>query len=67
MKLPRGWCPDCGSTAAVRSNGVLRQHYIYLPQQQQDPTRPLGRVTVCPGSGKAPVRPPRSAAELGLQ
>ena len=53
--LPRGRCPICGQTAALRRNGVLREHYVYRPQAEQDQTTPLGRMRVCEGSGRPPA------------
>jgi hypothetical protein len=51
--LPRAHCQVCGQTVAVRKGGLLREHYVYRPQAEQDLTRPLGRMRVCEGSGKA--------------
>lgn len=50
--LPRGTCPDCAKSVAVRRNGDLREHYVYRPQAEQEPEKPMGRVRVCVGSGK---------------
>lgn len=44
-------CPTCGKDVPVRRNGMLREHYVYRPQREQDPRRPLGRVRVCEGTG----------------
>lgn len=49
--LPRGICPICRKSVALRSDGQLREHYVYKPQQEQDTTKPLGRVRICEGSG----------------
>lgn len=48
----RATCPECGADVPIRRNGALREHYVYRPQAEQDTTRPLGRVRVCPGSGQ---------------
>lgn len=53
-KLPRGVCATCSQNAALRNDGTLREHYVYRPQREQDPTVPLGRMRVCEGSGKEP-------------
>ncbi len=49
--LPRGTCHVCGNVVALRKNGDTREHYVYRPQAEQDPSRPLGRVRTCEGSG----------------
>lgn len=48
--LPRGTCPVCGKSVALRVNGLLREHYVYRPQREQEPAKPMGRVRVCEGS-----------------
>ena len=50
--LPRGECPVCGKTVALRRRGELREHYVYRPQAEQDPSTTLGRMRVCEGSGQ---------------
>jgi len=50
--LPRTVCPVCGKSVALRRRGELREHYVYRPQAEQDPTAPLGRMRVCEGSGQ---------------
>jgi len=35
----------------VRTNGLLREHYVYRLQAEQRPLETLGRVKVCPGTG----------------
>ncbi len=54
--LPRGRCPVCGSDVALRRGGLIREHRVYLPQREQDPTTHLGRTGVCPGSGAPTLR-----------
>ena len=49
--LPRGTCPICGQTVALRKDNLVREHRVYLPQREQDPTTHLGRTRVCEGSG----------------
>ncbi len=53
--LPRGRCPVCDQDVALRKGGQLREHYVYRPQAEQDPTTPLGRVRTCEGSGGRPA------------
>lgn len=50
--LPRGTCPACGADVALRKGGQVREHRVYLPQSEQDPSTHLGRTTVCEGSGR---------------
>lgn len=52
--LPRATCSVCGKEVAVRSNGELREHHVYRPQAEQDPTTTLGRMRKCEGSGSKP-------------
>lgn len=52
--LPRAACPVCHKSVAVRTTGQLREHYVYRPQAEQDPSTTLGRMRVCRGSGLAP-------------
>lgn len=54
--LPRGRCPVCGQDVALRTNGKVREHRVYLPQLEQDTSTHLGRTTVCVGSGRAPSK-----------
>ena len=49
--LRRAECPNCGKSVPVRTNGMLREHYVYRLQADQRPLEPLGRVKVCPGTG----------------
>lgn len=51
VRLPRGRCPICGADVALRKGGLVREHRVYLPQREQDLSTPLGRTTVCAGSG----------------
>lgn len=57
--LPRGVCPVCGKSVALRNPIAgerlrrFREHYVYRPQAEQDPTTTLGRVRPCEGSGRA--------------
>lgn len=51
--LPRGRCPVCGAVVPIRKNGMVREHRVYLPQREQDPSTHLGRTRVCEGSGRA--------------
>ena len=48
--LPRGTCQACGGDVALRMDGSIRLHRVYLPQRDQDPSTPLGRTRVCEGS-----------------
>jgi hypothetical protein len=50
--LPRGRCPVCGGDVALRKGSLVREHRVYLPQAEQDPSTPLGRTRVCEGSGR---------------
>lgn len=50
--LPRGECPVCHQDVALRVNGAVREHRVYLPQREQDVTTHLGRTTICEGSGR---------------
>lgn len=50
--LPRGRCPECGGDVALRKGSLVREHRVYLPQAEQDPTVRDGRTRVCPGSGR---------------
>jgi hypothetical protein len=54
--LPRATCPHCGKSVPVRRNGMLREHYVYRPQQEQVNTSHLGRMETCAGSGGPPLR-----------
>lgn len=56
--LPRGRCPVCGYSVALRLGGLVREHRLYLPQREQDTTTHLGRMRVCEGSG-GPAREDR--------
>lgn len=49
--LERGRCAKCGKDVALRKGRLLREHYVYRAQAEQDLTTPLGRMRVCPGSG----------------
>lgn len=53
--LPRGRCPKCHQDVALRKGGLLREHYVYRAQADQDVTVPLGRVRTCEGSGGSPA------------
>jgi len=53
--LPRGTCPVCGKSVALRTNGALREHYVYKPQREQRPAETMGRVRVCEGSAGKPA------------
>jgi hypothetical protein len=53
--LPRGICPVCGKSVALRKGGLLREHYVYRPQLEQELDKPLGRVRVCEGSAQPGV------------
>ena len=53
-KPERPICAKCGKHTPLRKNGTFREHYVYRPQAEQDPTVPLGRVRTCPGSGLRP-------------
>jgi hypothetical protein len=55
--LPRGTCPVCTADVALRKGGLVREHRVYLPQREQDPSTPLGRTRVCEGSGQKSKRP----------
>ena len=50
--LPRGTCPVCGKSVALRKGGLLREHYVYRPQLEQQPEIPMGRVRVCEGTAQ---------------
>jgi len=50
--LPRGICPVCGGNTALRKGDLVREHYVYRPQREQEPEKPLGRVRTCEGSGR---------------
>jgi len=50
--LPRAECPVCQKSVAVRTGGQMREHYVYRPQAEQDPSTTLGRMRVCEGSGQ---------------
>jgi hypothetical protein len=39
----------------VRVTGELREHYVYRPQREQEPEKPMGRVRVCEGSAGRPA------------
>jgi hypothetical protein len=53
--LPRGRCPVCGADVALRKGGLVREHRVYRPQLEQDPSTHLGRTRVCDGSARAVV------------
>lgn len=53
--LPRGTCPACRNTVALRRSGVVREHRVYLPQLEQRPLEHNGRTRPCEGSGDWPV------------
>jgi hypothetical protein len=50
--LLRGICPVCGANVALRKGNLVREHRVYLPQREQDPSTHLGRTRVCEGAGR---------------